>query len=166
MTPERRASPEWRQAQLDRAWRHIDWSGVLADSCYVWTGARDRDGYGRFWLSGGSRQAHRAIYALANDVTLNPAAQVRHTCDNPSCVRISHLRLGTHTDNMRDRSERGRTNGARGSDNGQALLTEEAVVAMRIASVWITADTIARIARVHKRTAQDAIAGRTWRHVK
>lgn len=34
---------------------------------------------------------------------------VRHKCDNPRCINIKHLLLGTQTDNVADREERGRT---------------------------------------------------------
>ncbi len=34
---------------------------------------------------------------------------VCHTCDNPSCINIDHLFLGTQTENMQDCSRKGRT---------------------------------------------------------
>jgi len=33
---------------------------------------------------------------------------VMHLCDNPSCYRYDHLRLGTHADNMADMKAKGR----------------------------------------------------------
>ena len=54
---------------------------------------------------------------------------VRHSCDNPSCVNLEHLSLGTPLDNNRDKVERGRQ--ARGSHNGNAKLTECDVLRIR-----------------------------------
>lgn len=78
--------------------------------CWIWTGPRNnRDGrpsYGRYHEAGKSVLAHRMMWiALFGD----PGSRsVCHTCDNPLCVRPSHLFLGTQSDNMLDASRKGR----------------------------------------------------------
>lgn len=55
---------------------------------------------GRTWL------AHRAQWVLY----VGPIPEglwVLHTCDNPPCVNLDHLYLGTPRDNSEDRDERG-----------------------------------------------------------
>lgn len=64
----------------------------------------------------GRRQVllHRWVMAQALGRPLLPSEVVRHTCDNPPCFLLEHLRLGTQDDNVADMVERGRSNrGAR-----------------------------------------------------
>lgn len=79
-------------------------------ACWVWKGATTVAGYGRIARSGtrnGLVLAHRFSYELHYG-PFDPALNVLHTCDNPSCVRPSHLFLGTVADNNRDMSAKGR----------------------------------------------------------
>ena len=95
-------------------------------NCHVWTGHKDKDGYGRLVLQGKTWLAHRLSYfhRVGDIGTL----QVLHSCDNPSCINPEHLRLGTVIDNMRDKQERNRVKGER---HPRAKLTDEDILAIR-----------------------------------
>lgn len=73
-----------------------------------WAGSRDRDGYGVKTVAGKQWRAHRLAWREATGE--HPGAlHVLHSCDNPPCVNVLHLRLGTNEDNSRDRVERRRS---------------------------------------------------------
>lgn len=87
------------------------------DECWPWLGYRNDQGYGRVWIGGRGYYAHRVIFQLSNPNMIRKSAPkekdsdqfLRHSCDNPSCCNPSHLLIGTHTDNMRDKVKRGRS---------------------------------------------------------
>lgn len=95
---------------VDWFWERVDRSG----ECWVWTGSRSPEGYGKIVrmspdapsvvLSG---RAHRLSY-LFEYGPIPADLSVCHRCDNPSCVRPSHLFLGTAKDNAVDMASKGR----------------------------------------------------------
>lgn len=91
----------------------------------------NKNGYRRAWYKPTQKLEllHRVVYIEHNKVTMSSIAglSVRHTCDNPRCINPEHLVLGTHADNMRDRTERGRNPDVSGELNPKALLTWDAV---------------------------------------
>ena len=52
---------------------------------------------------------------------------ILHSCDNPACINLKHLRLGTQQDNMNDKVKRDRfshTSGCKGESHGMSKLTQ------------------------------------------
>ncbi len=106
------------------------WGKVLkTSSCWVWQGSTNECGYGEFWLSPRVVRAHRFSWLLHHG---DPAgAHVLHTCDNPACVNPEHLFLGTHTDNMKDMTRKGRGKPMRGDAHTSAKLNRAKVADIR-----------------------------------
>lgn len=75
--------------------------------CLEWTGALGTDGYGRIQIARRKWSVHRLAWMLHRG-HIPDGLCVMHTCDNPRCVSINHLRLGTHLENMMDRDAKGR----------------------------------------------------------
>jgi hypothetical protein len=76
---------------------------------------------------------HRYVYAL-NFGRIDEKMCVCHKCDNPKCINIDHLFLGSLSDNSNDRHKKGRTSRVSrtsGESNGMSKLTEEQVLEIR-----------------------------------
>lgn len=83
-----------------RFWLKVDKSNV--EGCWLWKGASNGRGYG-VMVKGRQRTyfAHRVAWEITYG-EIPAGLSVCHHCDNPSCVRVDHLFLGTQKDNMLD----------------------------------------------------------------
>jgi hypothetical protein len=90
---------------------------------------------------------------------------IRHTCDNPGCINIDHLRIGTQADNVRDMYDRGRANHAKGARHGNAVLNEHVVMELRHLAKSISITELARHMGLDRSTVGYAVKGITWKHV-
>lgn len=152
------------------------WSKVTIkdddESCWKWFGAHHPEGYGQMrWTNPLTDKneiigAHRVSFFLANGCLPEVA---RHTCDNPPCVRPSHLLNGTHADNMRDRQERGRyvkPDPKKGEDNPRAVITEKDVIkARQMARDGMTHFAVADALGKPRSAIKQAIIGKSWNHL-
>lgn len=147
----------------ERFERFTDKSG----DCWEWTGARSAFGYGMFtYMEGGHQRtvrAHRVALEMSG-IPIPEGQQACHRCDNPPCVRPSHLFAGTSADNTADMVAKGRKWTPSSEDHHWARLTVEQVRAIRsrggspqhvlAAEFGVSQTTISRI-----------LAGATWRSV-
>jgi hypothetical protein len=138
------------------------WSKVqITRGCWIWTAALFNGGYGAFQDEGRALGAHRVAWELAYG-PIPKGLHVLHHCDNPSCVRLDHLFLGTDADNMTDRDRKGRQ--ARGLRHGSAKLTVKKVALIRKEYVpyRISYTVLAKKYGVHPETIGRVIRGENW----
>ena len=137
---------------------------VTESGCWIWT-ASTKNGYGYIRLKGKNERAHRVSYELY--VGPIPKGKgyhgtcVLHKCDVRSCVNPDHLFLGTNADNIADKEEKGR--GARGETNGQSILLNDDVIAIRKSTE--TQRILAAKYKVSRESISSIKTGRTWRHL-
>jgi len=111
---------------------------VASGACWLWTGTKDRGGYGVVTVSKQHWRSHRLAWHTANGRLADPLpshVQIRHTCDVRLCCNPAHLIPGTAAENAQDAVDRGRTAGGRPLevDHGGNVVLD--IVAMRAARI-------------------------------
>jgi hypothetical protein len=102
-----------RMLPAERFWGKIDKNGPVPEHrpelgpCWAWTGHKDDNGYGQFYLCGGFAKAYRFSWELHNG-PIPDGLWVLHKCDRPCCCNPAHLFLGTRQDNVDDMVAKGR----------------------------------------------------------
>lgn len=189
------ASPSMRRLYCSRAcyaartdiplaesfWKRVNKSGPIPahcpelGPCWIWTGLKDGPGYARLRVNGAGRSATHISWELETGTPVPEDLFMCHRCDNPACVRVSHLFPGTQKVNLQDAKAKGRTRSGsrlhpevmpRGEQNPGAKLTDAGVREMRALRVrGMSYPKIAARYGISGDVARKAINGITWKHI-
>jgi hypothetical protein len=114
------------------------WSKVQKgepNSCWEWQAATNTAGYGWFSIATAKpKSAHRVAAWLSKILpAIESDLHVLHKCDNRKCCNPEHLFVGTNSDNVADRVQKGRGGFKRmhGETNGMSKLTNKVIGEMR-----------------------------------
>ena len=69
-------------------------------SCWLWTGTKQKNGYGSFGFKGRTVRAHRWSYEF-HVGQIPDGLHIDHLCRVRNCVNPEHLEPVTHAENMR-----------------------------------------------------------------
>ena len=84
------------QEMIQAFWSKVD----ETRTCWIWVGAIDNHGYGKFRYKGRALGAHRIAYMLYYDKDIPEDKQLDHLCRNRSCVNPKHLEIVTQETNI------------------------------------------------------------------
>lgn len=116
----------WKNKKTDTVKRF--WGKVKkGKGCWEWQGTLFNTGYGAFWDERNNIGAHKKSLEMALGKKVTDF--VCHKCDNPPCVRPSHLFVGTMQDNLKDMISKKRN--VRRERHPMAKLTEKKVDEIR-----------------------------------
>lgn len=134
---------------------------VDENGCFNWSGYRNNAGYGVIRLEGSLHRVTRLVCEYVHGKVPLKGEDVRHKCDNPSCVNPEHLLVGSRLDNVRDMIERGRN--LVGTKCPWAKLTKEQAdsIRQRRASGERSVD-LAKEFGVHPNTIYTVFAGKGY----
>lgn len=133
--------------------------------CIEFAGCKDSKGYGLKRVGSKLKKAHRLAWEETHG-EIPDGMIICHHCDNPACVNVGHLFLGTYQDNMDDKIRKGRQSPPlRGEANGYSKLTEDVVHYIKKMRGKTTQTELAKKFGVAQATISDIQAGRTWQHV-
>ena len=145
----------------------VKWQHNKDNGCWEWTASADSKGYGSIKIPKTRKQirAHRLSYLLHRG-KIPEGMLVCHTCDNPKCVKPSHLFLGTHADNSQDMVAKGRD--LRGSKQFMAKLTAGEVreIHYLYAKGDVSYAKLGKKFKVSTGTIQKIVMGLRWKHIK
>ena len=122
--------------------------------CKIWDMCCNDTGYPVVKLGKILKRVHREIYYLANPYA-DRNLIVTHDCDNPKCVNIAHLRLGTPKSNRDECVGRGRSR--------WGVLGMQAAREIRALASCVTVRELCRRYGVWHMSIRNVIYGKTYK---
>lgn len=146
-----------------RFWKHVI---KQENGCWLWIGAKHRDGYGWFGPCQGRPNilAHRYSYLIHYGIL--PEQHVCHHCDNPACVCPDHLFIATHSQNMADASAKNRFPDRRGErNNGNKYSTGTILSVFSLRAKGLTQMEISSQTGVSQTHISRILKRKSWAHL-
>lgn len=138
------------------------------DGCLIWKGNVVKQGYGKVFINNKRLTVTRILMAIMLGRPLDKKEEVCHTCDNPSCINIKHLFIGSHKENMYDCFSKGRHKYKvyKGEKHGASKLTEKEVrEIMKKIELGETQKSIAKDYGVDASCISNIKRKRNWGHL-
>jgi len=138
----------------------------IETGCIEWTGFYVKHfGYGAVGFKGRQMRAHRASW-LVYKGEIPKGKLVCHKCDNPKCINVDHLFLGTYKENMEDMLRKKRGVFVNGEKQGSCKLNEKQVLEIRLQkSQGLSYKSLANMYGVAVSNIFSIIHRKTWKHI-
>ncbi len=153
-----------KRQQLREKFVHEVAVSYQGNDCLIWPYGKGKPGYGMVCIDGKNRSAHRLVCELVHGKPESGSLDVRHKCGVRACVNPRHLEWGTRKQNMEDKVRHGTA--PRGSNNGHAKLTEDAVRWIRISGRDLPRQKVADKFGVSRQAISHVLSGTTWEWLK
>lgn len=85
-----------RANQLEDVFKRYE---ISESGCWIYTGTKDRFGYGHFYYQQASYKAHRIAYYLTYG-EITDRKVIDHKCRNKSCINPQHLEAVSQLENV------------------------------------------------------------------
>ena len=140
-------------------------NSIEKDTCRLWTGSVDVDGYGYASFNNKSSRAHIVSMLVKNKIMKIPDGQVvRHICKNRHCVAKEHLELGTHKENSLDKIRDETMQW--GSKNSNSQIDEKkALEIYKSKSSELTQKERAQLFNITQYVIASIDCGKSWVHI-
>lgn len=128
----------------------------LLTGCREWIGHTHKKGYGCIRRDRKMQKTHRVVWEYING-HIPDGMHVLHACDNPCCVEVVHLFLGTNGDNIADKVSKDRS--------GKKLCISQVAEIKRMLSEGFLQREIAQKFGVVQSSIGRIKSGERWSHV-
>lgn len=147
-----------------RLWKNVV-KGKNPEDCWTFKLKSNADGYPYLKKNGVATKVSRLMWEIHHG-EIQDGLVVRHKkCNNPACVNIAHLLIGTQGQNVQDRVESNRSAHNLGEASGTSKLTDEKVIQIKSNPDGLLQKQLAKKFGVSDSQISGIVKGHMWPHV-